>query len=82
MIFHYNKIIIFSMKTVQKIIKIGTSYGVILPKKQLLEEGLGLGKKIHISTKSAETSKHDDLMRDYKLFVKQYGRTLKNLANR
>ena len=70
------------MKTTQKVIKIGSSYGVILPKQKLAEDGTGLGDMLDISTKASSETKHTKLMKDYDKFVKQYSQALKNLAKR
>lgn len=67
---------------VQKIIQIGSSAGVTIPKKQLEEMGLGIGDEIKITIRPVNKDKHDSLMRDYDRFVAQYESTLKNLADR
>lgn len=66
----------------QKIIRIGSSAGVTIPKKQLDELGIGIGDEVQLNLKPVKTSKHAKLMREYDAFVKQYGQTLKNLADR
>lgn len=67
---------------VQKIIKIGDSAGVTIPKKQLDELGLRVGDSVKFSLEAIQPSKHAKLMNEYDQFVKQYGQTLKNLADR
>lgn len=67
---------------VQKIIKIGSSAGVTIPKKQLQELGLRVGDEVDLSLKPVKKNKHTKLMREYDEFVEQYGQTLKNLAER
>lgn len=68
---------------VQKVIKIGTSAGVTIPKKQLDEMGIAIGDEITISIKPlGKQNKHAQLMKEYDKFVEQYGQTLKNLAGR
>jgi len=68
---------------VQKVIKIGTSAGVTIPKKQLDEMGVAIGDEVTINIKPANSQKkHAQLMQEYDKFVEQYGQTLKNLARR
>lgn len=66
---------------VQKVIKIGTSAGVTIPKKQLDELGLRIGDEVNI-TLSPVKDTQARLMKEYDAFVEQYGQTLKNLAKR
>ena len=66
----------------QKIIKIGSSAGVTIPKKQLEELGLGVGDEVKVTFEPAKKPKHDKLMKEYQRFVSQYGETLKNLRDR
>lgn len=73
------------IETTQKIIGIGSSDGVTIPKKELKKLGAKRGDELQISAVLApkpQQSKHDKLMKDYDSFVKQYGETLKNLADR
>lgn len=72
------------MKTTQKIIKIGSSYGVTLPKKQLDANNISVGDKVKavITPLEKSTTIPSETIEDYKKFVKQYGQTLKNLADR
>jgi len=68
---------------VQKVIKIGDSLGVTIPKKQLNELGISIGDEIKITIKPvAKTDAQAKLMNEYDAFVSQYGQTLKNLAKR
>lgn len=66
---------------VQKVIKIGTSAGVTIPKKQLDELNLKIGDEVNI-TLSPVKDTQAKLMKEYDAFVEQYGQTLKNLAKR
>ncbi len=66
----------------QKIIRIGSSAGVTIPKKQLDELGLRVGDEVKLMLEPVKAPKHAQLMDEYDAFVKQYGRTLKNLAGR
>lgn len=65
----------------QKIIKIGSSAGIILPKKELEAKGLKIGDEVDYDFKPA-AKKQEALLRDYQAFVKEYGQTLKNLADK
>lgn len=68
---------------VQKVIKIGSSAGVTIPKKQLEELGISVGDEVKLTIEAVSSdNKQAKLMSEYKKFVKQYGQTLKNLANR
>ena len=68
---------------VQKVIKIGSSAGVTIPKKQLDELGIRIGDEVKLTIEPiANDAKQEKLMREYDKFVKQYGQTLKNLAGR
>jgi len=66
----------------QKIIQIGSSAGVTIPKKQLEELGLSVGDEVNISIDPVKQPKQARLMQEYEAFVKQYGETLKNLTDR
>lgn len=68
---------------VQKVIKIGSSLGVTIPKKQLDELGIAVGDEVKINLESVSKDKRQEkLMQEYQKFVEQYGQTLKNLASR
>jgi len=66
----------------QKIIRIGSSAGITIPKKELKELGLGVGDEVKYTLEPVKGTKHTKLMSEYNAFVKQYGQTLKNLADR
>lgn len=66
----------------QTIIRIGSSAGVTIPKKQLKELGLAVGDEVKVTVEPVKTPKHAQLMKEYDEFVAQYGQTLKNLADR
>ncbi len=70
---------------IQKIIKIGSSAGVTIPKKQLDELGLQAGDEVKVSIENVEPkpTKHD--VEVYELtqkLIKRHKQALKNLANR
>ena len=67
-----------------KVIKIGSSAGVTIPKRQLTELNLKPGDHVEISVKPAHkpTPEQTKLLAEYQDFVAKYGQTLKNLAKR
>lgn len=67
---------------IQKIIRIGSSAGVTIPKEQLDELGLKVGDNVKLKLEPVKQSKYDKLMSEYDAFVVEYGQTLKNLADR
>ncbi len=68
---------------VQKVIKIGSSLGVTIPKKQLDELGISAGDEVKLTIEAVDSdNKQEKLMQEYDKFVAQYGQTLKNLAKR
>jgi len=67
---------------VQKIIKIGSSAGVITPKKQLDELGLKVGDEVKVSLKPVTSIKHQKFLNDLEKFMDIYDQDLKNLAKR
>jgi len=68
---------------VQKVIKIGSSLGVTIPKKQANELGISAGDEVKIDVQPvAKDKKQEKLIQEYDKFVKRYGQTLKNLASR
>lgn len=68
-----------TIKTTQKVIKIGTSAGVTIPAKDLKRAGIKTGDEVLVSV---EPANKDSLPSEYEVFKKQYGKTLKNLADR
>ncbi|MEO6760770.1 MAG: hypothetical protein ABI220_00120 [Candidatus Saccharimonadales bacterium] len=73
------------IKTTQKIIGIGSSDGVTIPKRELARLGAKRGDELNITAElvsKAGQARHDKLMQDYDAFVAEYGETLKNLADR
>ncbi len=65
----------------QKVIKIGSSVGITIPKKQLKELGINIGDEIEIEIKP-KTHKHSKFMSDLEKFMDTYDQDLKNLAKR
>lgn len=68
-----------NITTTQKIIKIGTSRGVTLPAKQLKALGVREGSEVKITVEAVQRS---NVLDEYERFKKQYGETLRNLADR
>ena len=66
---------------VQKIIKIGSSAGVIIPKKQLEELVLDVGDEVEINIKPAN-AKLKKFAEEIDKFMDIYDQDLKNLAKR
>lgn len=66
----------------KKIIRIGSSAGVIIPKKELEAKGVSIGDEINVSFKPIRPNKQQKLIDEYRAFTDEYGQTLKNLAQR
>lgn len=69
---------------VQKVIKIGSSLGVTIPKKALKELNITAGDEVEISIRKKRTPnlKHEQLLESLEGFMNTYDQDLKNLANR
>lgn len=65
----------------QKVIKIGTSAGVTIPKKQLEELGLKIGDEVEVKIK-LKADKLQSFSKELDGFMDKYQEDLKNLANR
>jgi antitoxin component of MazEF toxin-antitoxin module len=71
------------IKSIQKIIRIGSSGGVTIPAKELKRQNLKFGDEVEVSIQPAnKNDKHKKLMKEYEAFTTEYGETLKNLAKR
>lgn len=70
------------IESTQKVIKIGSSGGVTIPAKEMKRQGITFGDEVKVTVEPIKEAKHDKLMEEYEQFVKQYGQTLKNLADR
>lgn len=71
------------IETEQKLIQIGSSEGITLSKKDLARLGAKRGDLLKVRVELANKPRqHEKLMKEYHAFMKQYGQTLKNLANR
>ena len=74
-----------TITTIQKVIKIGSSRGVTLPARDLRALGIRDGDEVRLTVeqvKPIEQANKPSLRQDYDDFKKQYGKTLKNLADR
>lgn len=69
------------IQSTQKVIKIGSSAGVTIPKKQLEELGKKVGDSVKITVEEPD-SKLGDLAKRLDKFTTDYDQDLKNLANR
>lgn len=69
---------------VQKVIKIGSSLGVTIPKKDVNKLNIVVGDEVEISIlkKSSKFAKHEQLLKDLGDFMDTYDQDLKNLAKR
>ena len=74
-----------TITTIQKVIKIGSSRGVTLPARDLRALGICDGDEVRLTVEKVRPVKQANkpsLRQDYDDFKKQYGETLKNLADR
>ena len=74
-----------NITTIQKVIKIGSSRGVTLPARDLRALGIRDGDEVRLTVEQVKPVKQTNklsLRQDYDDFKKQYGETLKNLADR
>lgn len=74
-----------NITTIQKVIKIGSSRGVTLPARDLRALGIRDGDEVRLTVeqvKPIEQANKPSLRQEYDDFKKQYGKTLKNLADR
>ena len=74
-----------NITTIQKVIKIGSSRGVTLPARDLRALGIRDGDEVRLTVEQVKPIKQTNkpsLRQDYDDFKKQYGKTLKNLADR
>jgi hypothetical protein len=69
------------IETEQKIIRIGSSDGITISKKDLARLGAKRGDvlKIRVELKNGQ-NQQQKLLREYDEFVSKYGQTLKNLS--
>lgn len=71
------------IETEQKLIQIGTSDGITLSKKDLARLGAKRGDLLRVRVELVNNNaKHGKLLKEYDEFVKQYGQTLKKLADK
>jgi len=72
------------IKSIQKVIRIGTSAGVTIPAKEMKRQNIKFGDEVKITVEPASKVQGTDekIIKEYALFTAQYGETLKNLADR
>lgn len=66
----------------QKIIRIGSSAGITIPKKELKDLGLEIGDEVQYALKPVKTNKHTKFLSDLEKFMDIYDQDLKSLAKR
>ncbi len=74
-----------TIKSIQKIIKVGSSQAVTLPARDLRAVGLKAGDEVEISVKavaSQPSQPPSQITKEYQIFKAQYAETLKNLSDR
>ena len=74
-----------TITTIQRVIKIGSSRGVTLPARDLRALGIRDGDEVRLTVEQVKPIKRTNkpsLRQEYDDFKKQYGETLKNLADR
>jgi hypothetical protein len=69
------------IETFRKPIKVGTSWAVTIPAQDVKREGIDKDTELKV-TLEVVNKKQDKLMDEYREFVKEYGTTLKNLADK
>lgn len=83
-VFYYNIVIMKVMiKSIQKVIKVGSSGGVTIPAKEMKRQNINYGDEVQITVEPlARPAMKTDLPKEYAAFAARYGQTLKNLSNR
>lgn len=74
-----------TIKSIQKVIKVGPSLAVTIPAKDARHAGIIAGQEVEIYVKTkvfSTPSRVEKVSKEYEAFKSQYGSTLKNLANR
>jgi hypothetical protein len=71
------------IETEQRLIQIGSSEGIILSKKDLVELGAKCGDvlRVHVELISGPVVQ-EKIRHEYDDFIEKYGQTLRNLVNR
>ncbi len=73
------------IKSVQKVIKIGSSWGVTLPAKEMRRQNIKFGDEVEVIVRpvSQSVSKSDkDVLRTARKILMDYKQDFKNLASR
>lgn len=74
-----------TITTIQKVIKIGSSRGVILPASQLKALGVDVGDEVKVTFRKVannDCNNKTEVSKESEDFKKQCGDTLQNLADR
>ena len=68
---------------IQKVIKIGSSLGVTIPKKQLKELGIAFGDNVELNIKPVKRDKQDaEILQAARKILADYKQDFENLAKR
>ncbi len=82
LVFYYN-VSIMAFTSTQKIIKVGSSSGVILPAKALKELGVHAGDEIEVTARVKSAPVTDsEVLQTASAILERYKQDFKNLANR
>jgi antitoxin component of MazEF toxin-antitoxin module len=74
-----------TIKSIQKVIRVGSSVAVTLPARDAKSAGIIPGSEVEITAKLTQPTTPNEaatIDTDYQAFKAQYGETLKNLADR
>lgn len=74
-----------TIKSIQKVIKVGTSLAITIPARDAKQQGIKAGDNV-LSTVKLEEKQSEvsttEISAEYEAFKEAYGTTLKNLAGR
>ncbi len=72
-----------TIKSIQKVIKVGSSLAVTIPAREARSAGIMAGSEVDVTLQPTEkVTKNEQLLTDYEKFKQQYSETLKNLSQR
>lgn len=74
-----------TIKSIQKVIKVGDSIAVTIPAKDAKALGIKAGMMVQSSHELLKNDAQEEnigIAKDYEKFAEQYGQALKNLADR
>ena len=70
------------IQSIQKAIKVGSSWAVTIPAKEARRLGVTKDTEFKVTLEPIKKRGQDKLMDEYQEFVREYGTTLKNLADK